>query len=103
MCLTFLALIFCYMRRPRGIEEACPPPPCTHTALANICLGHLCDDLPGPIKHGERRALVIEWLRDRSSKHNQERLQERGERLTGLDRETAQVMAEQLQGSEDLS
>lgn len=53
VCLTFLALVFCYMRKPRGsgIEGACPPPPCTHAALSNICLGHLSDDLPGPIKH----------------------------------------------------
>lgn len=70
VCLTFLALVFCYMRRPRGsgIEEASPPPPCTHTSLATICLRHLCTDLPGPIKHAGGWRLVIEWLTERASK-----------------------------------
>lgn len=51
VCLTFLVLLFCYMRRPigNGIEEAYIPPPCTHTSVANICLAHFWNGLPGPI------------------------------------------------------
>lgn len=110
VCLTFPALVFCAMRRPGGnrIEEASFPPP-AHTSLLNICLGQLCSWLARTNK-ACRRVKTCQRVagKHRASRQDREterdtvgiKLEREREREMEQDKKTAQVMEEQLQGSE---